>query len=624
MVPQFGRCGQIEVRGSSGTRNCGGHYYTRESLVTPVTISLLAHHCHPRWQGQNGADPRTRIRRFAATSVLVQGEDGRWYVVFTQGARRVVHLVRLTDKENALAGFAFDKLPNELLVEIFKHARPDNILDAHAKKYPTPLAQVCRYWRSVALDAPALWSNIYVMKYYTEETRMAARVGLERSKMCPLFLTWFSKEGQTNAEAQEVIDDLIIPYANRWQRITLIADGEEVADALHAVMGPLDFQILQDIEVSRPTGRPSPSGLALCRNAPLLRRCRLRCIPSLPPLPSNLVVLDCVLIMFAEEPLNLDPLLEFLPHVDHSLEHLRFAPPTSGVSVTPRKSRVTLPNLKSLLVRDSYTIMEHILAPNLTYFAALHTFRPEAQTAAEMFRSFSAPKLQSIRLDGTPLLPLLTLHHLPSMFPQLESAMFEGCNDISAFIDLLKPPQPKRPSSLQKAAKYPPKHRKVENPFPKLKELAIPDMENWASLQAAIEKRRKNGDKSLRTIHLPKKDVTEGTMRHLTRWLPKQGIELVLYEPGDLVMTTPPEFRDDFCNVESCLFDEIMDDSELDYEEDDDVDYEDYADFEDYDYWQGRLMDRPDYELPNDYLGAYSDFDDEEEEEIEEGGFYDT
>ena len=521
--------------------------------------------------------------------------------------------VQLTDGENAADDFAFDQLPTELLVEIFKHARPDNILDAHAKKYPTPLAHVCRCWRSVALDAPTLWSNIYIMKYYTEKTRMAARIGLERSKTCPLFLTWFSKEGQTNAEAQEVIDDLIIPYANRWQRITLIADGEEVADALHAVMGPLDFPILQDIEISRPTGRPSPSGLALCHNAPLLRRCRLRCIPSLPPLPSNLVVLDCVLIMFAEEPLNLDPLLEFLPHVVHSLEHLRFAPPTSGVSVTPRKSRVTLPNLRSLLVRDSYTIMEHILAPNLTYFAALHTLRPEAQIAAEMFHGFSAPRLQSIRFDGIPLLPLLTLHHLPSMFPQLESVMFEDCGDVSAFIDLLNPPQPKRPSSLQKAAKYPPKHRKVENLFPKLKELAISDMENWTSLQAAIESRRKNGDKSLRTIHLPKDDVTEGTMRHLTQWLPKQDIELVLYEPGELAISLPPEFRDDLCNEEFCLFDVIMRESEVDYEEDD-------VDYEDYEYWQGSLMDRHDYELPSNYPGVY----DEEEEEIEGDGFYDT
>ena len=122
-----------------------------------------------------------------ASSTKLKIVDGTSYC---HGARQGGQLsVQLTEGANALADFAFDKLPTELLVETFKHARPDNILDAHAKKYPTPLAQVCRYWRSVALDAPTLWSNIYITKYYTEKTRIAARISLERSKMCPLFLT---------------------------------------------------------------------------------------------------------------------------------------------------------------------------------------------------------------------------------------------------------------------------------------------------------------------------------------------------------------------------------------------------------------------------------------------------
>ena len=579
------------------------------------------------------SDPETVDLPPQASSSKVKVVDG---TSCCHGARQCGQLsVRLADGANALADFAFDKLPMELLAEIFKHARPDNILDAHIKKYPTSLAQVCRYWRSVALGAPTLWSNIYIMKYYTEETRMAARISLGRSRRCPLFLTWFSKEGQTNAEAQEVIDDLVIPYANRWQRITLFADGDEVADALVAMMEPLNFEILQDIEISRPSWGPDTSGLTLCRNAPLLRRCRLLRIPSLPPIPSNLVVLDyeSIVIMLGQMPFDLDPLLEFLPHVAHSLEHLRFGPPSYNISVTLPKPRILLQNLKSLLVRDSYAIMEHILAPNLTYFAAsLYIYAPEALEAAEMFHGFSAPKLQSIRFGGIPLLPLLALHDLPSMFPQLESAMFEGCDDELAFIDLLKPPRPKKSSSSRKAAKYPPKHRKVESPFPKLKELTISDVGNLASLQAAIEKRRKNGDKSLRTVHLPKRDVTEDIMRHLTRWLTKRGIELVLYERYELVMSGPSEFQDDFYDGESLLYDEIMDESEWSDEEDDDYDdydddvdddedneddddhddYEDDEDCDDYELWQ-RAMDRRCFAIDSD-----------EEEEIEAEGFYDV
>ena len=134
-----------------------------------------------------------------------------------------------------------------------------------------------------------------------------------------------------------------------------------------------------------------------------------------------------------------------------------------------------------------------------------------------MFNGFSAPKLQSIRFHQTPLLPLLTSHNLPSMFPQLELVAFIDCIDESAFAPLLEPRQPGEPSSC------PPKDRKVENPFPKLKELTVSDKENWASLQAVIEKRLKNGDR-----------------------LPKQDIELVLYESGEWSAFAPLEIQDDF------------------------------------------------------------------------------
>ena len=240
------------------------------------------------------------------------------------------------------------------------------------------------------------------------------------------------------------------------------------------------------------------------------------------------------------------------------LERLRFGPTASDILVTPRKSRITLQNLVSLLVKDSDDIMEHEFTPNLAFLAAFYPFNPDARKTAERFHGFSAPKLQSIRFDGTSLLPLIALHHLPSLFPQLESAMFEDCNHELAFIGLLRPPQP---PFLQKAAKYPPKDRKVEVPFPKLKELAISDIGNWPYLWAAIECRRENGDNSLRTVHLPNGGMTGGIMRHLTQWLPKQGIKFVLYEPGEL-MCTPPEFQDDFCNEEVRLFREIVDESE--------------------------------------------------------------
>lgn len=522
-----------------------------------------------------------------------------------------------TDNKNPLADFKFDNLPTELLVEIFRHARADDPCDAYKEKYryPVALSHVCRYWREVAVGAPTLWTSIRILARYTEVTTQAALIYMERSKTCPIFLTWFTDPTDVLA----VIGGVIIPGAERWQRITLIAGSKIAPDALLAAMEPLDFPILQDVEISScgPFVEPFSPKSTLCRNAPLLRRCRFRDTYSLPPLPSNLVVLDYVFSAHGSTEFDLDPLLAFLPHVAHSLEHLRFEPPpTSKVKFTPHTPKIPLDGLKSLIATDSHVIMNHVLTPNLTYFVAFHPREAGEREAAEMFEGFSAPKLQSIQFRRFPLLPFLTTYNLPSMFPQLESVLLSDCTDESAFISLLEPPKPKKPSSLKKASKYQPKQRKVENPFPHLKEFTISDLTTWTSLQSAIEKRLKNGDKTLRKIQLPMEEGPESIMSHLRQWLPKQGIELVLYKPGELPGSTP-EFQDEFCDEEDyLLFEMSMEGSEWDDDDDEDDDYDCY--------WEERAMSRPDYELPS-YLdphqywdGFYDGYDDEEEEEYDD------
>ena len=531
--------------------------------------------------------------------------------------RRFTERSAVVDNENPLAGFPFDKLPTELLIEIFHRARANSVLDDGNTNYPYPIAlaltHVCRHWRNVALGAPTLWTDIRIVQYDTEEIREATRIYLERSKTCPIFLTWFSDPDPPYADVQRVINDLIIPQAARWQRITLLAGNNVAAEALLTAMESLDFPILQDVEISCVLMELSPSNPTFCRSAPLLHRCRFRSVPSLPPLPSNLAVLDCIFSTSGLTEFDLDPLLEFLPHVAHSLEHLRFGPPSaSKVRFTLRTSRIPLEHLKSLLIKDSYVIMDHILTPNLTYFLVIHPLEADTMDAAKMFEGFSAPVLRSMQLYVAPLLPILNAHDLPSIFPQLESITLSGCADESAFTQLLEPPKPNKPSSLKKASKYPPKQRKAQNPFPNLKELTVSDMTIWTSLQAAIEERLKNGDKTLRKIQLPKGEATETIMPHLRRWLPAQGIELALYEPGELA-GSPPEFQDDFCDEETELFLGIVGRNERERCE------EDYSEF---DYWEERDIFPPDYDYevpwdldPNQYHWGGSDYDDEGEEE---------
>ena len=49
-----------------------------------------------------------------------------------------------------------------------------------------------------------------------ERSRDASRIYLERSKACPVFLTWFTESEQFHIDVLGVIEDLIIPEAERW------------------------------------------------------------------------------------------------------------------------------------------------------------------------------------------------------------------------------------------------------------------------------------------------------------------------------------------------------------------------------------------------------------------------
>ena len=68
----------------------------------------------------------------------------------------------------------------------------------------------------MALSAPTLWTNIRILEYHTERSRDAARIYLERFEACPIFLTWFTESEQLHINVLGVIEDTIIPEAERW------------------------------------------------------------------------------------------------------------------------------------------------------------------------------------------------------------------------------------------------------------------------------------------------------------------------------------------------------------------------------------------------------------------------
>jgi hypothetical protein len=460
--------------------------------------------------------------------------------------KRLVLTSLLADDQNYWADFPFGKLPVEVFVGLLKYT-PLSLKKAHRKElgvyhYPVALTHVCHSWREVVLGTPSFWTNILI-QHNTAGEKAAVRAYLERSKMCPLSLTWFSY-GEPDANAQGLIDNLIVPLAERWQRITLIADDGEAVDRLLAAMATLDFPILLDYG----TDSKNAMGLApfgfICRNAPLLRRCQLTETRSFPPIPSNLVVLDYLFTGWGEPRICLSPFFKFLSHVAHSLEHLRvgFIGSLDLESDTPRRPRIPLPNLKSLVAGDSQIVVDRILAPNLTNLIVTHHSEDEdPQKVAGMFDGFSAPKLQSLQFYRTPLLPLLTSHHLPSMFPQLESVSIIDCFDEPAFIFLL---ELQKPLSLQEPdeSKPPQKHY----PFPELKKLTMstPVTKHPISPEAVISLKA--------TIQCADLD-TPSFIQHLTQLLRQRGIELILSKSQKWPISgVPPEFQDEF--LDECLY----------------------------------------------------------------------
>ncbi|KAF5325130.1 hypothetical protein D9619_010050 [Psilocybe cf. subviscida] len=90
-------------------------------------------------------------------------------------ARTQNSLTPLLARRNALAPVF--KLPNEILVDIFLILR--NFWKPSLKCWHQ-VTQVCRHWRHVAIDAPILWTDIYVLSH--EYTLLM----LQRSQKAPL------------------------------------------------------------------------------------------------------------------------------------------------------------------------------------------------------------------------------------------------------------------------------------------------------------------------------------------------------------------------------------------------------------------------------------------------------
>ncbi|KAG5640773.1 hypothetical protein DXG03_007242 [Asterophora parasitica] len=143
-------------------------------------------------------------------------------------------------------------LPAELLCEIFEHfiAEPA-VVSARGPSTPAALTQVCRIWRKVAFSTPRLWDDIVIecgdwsnIIHLTQ----AVREHLGRSNELPITIHATGKASyNSNGAAGGRISNLLLPYANRTQHLTLAFPSECMNQFLQTAVPGFQIPALESV-----------------------------------------------------------------------------------------------------------------------------------------------------------------------------------------------------------------------------------------------------------------------------------------------------------------------------------------------------------------------------------------
>ncbi|TFK33937.1 hypothetical protein BDQ12DRAFT_715603 [Crucibulum laeve] len=124
---------------------------------------------------------------------------------------------------------AINRLPLELLAEIFVHCIPEGFVIPRYRDAPILLCRVCKHWNVVATSTPSLWASISI-RYGTDERNYnlresLIRLWLERSRQGPLDISLALRaEEWAEIETQPLfvaILKLLIREYRRWRTIEI-------------------------------------------------------------------------------------------------------------------------------------------------------------------------------------------------------------------------------------------------------------------------------------------------------------------------------------------------------------------------------------------------------------------
>ncbi|KAJ7186073.1 hypothetical protein C8R46DRAFT_881971, partial [Mycena filopes] len=154
------------------------------------------------------------------------------------------------------------ELPTDITCEIFIHSLPvypsfPRLTDLGS---PTLLTQICRQWRSIALDTPTLWRAMSLTSDSIEQESYLFDLWLNRSGSCPLsvnFCDWYS-------EAELPVLRRVLQHSPRLDELRVVLPVHPMLKTPH----PLPMLRRLDLTLS---GAPVPQDIVLFSDAPQLR-----------------------------------------------------------------------------------------------------------------------------------------------------------------------------------------------------------------------------------------------------------------------------------------------------------------------------------------------------------------
>ncbi|KAI5831738.1 hypothetical protein K523DRAFT_414784 [Schizophyllum commune Tattone D] len=343
-----------------------------------------------------------RVKRGKRVSLPADIGRARTFDLHAIGAA-LGHLVEESASPAPLPPSVFDRVPTELLTEIFLRCRVPGADATDTRQPPWTLSHVCSRWRAAALACPALWQHVHVdslaylaiFPHYPD----LLRTYLRRSEPLPLYITLTHPNGRIHPRVrtedlrpdhERAMIDILAPHSERWVSADIcLTFGSAFLERLRGHLPQLKhIRLLMYAPGSR---------ITFLHDAPALTTFatpQLACNDLLLPW-SNLAHYDGPLRFnpIARDPAS-DPLAALTNLVTLALRFPYLPPPTFEPIVFPR--------LRALSI-FSPACLARITAPRLEVLA-LGGAGP-AEIAAELLERSMSPNMRALRLQCLSLTP---------------------------------------------------------------------------------------------------------------------------------------------------------------------------------------------------------------------------